>query len=276
MPRAPTGCWAIPIRRWPLDGKRSRRRSGSSIRTTRHIAVVRRPTVPTLPRARSREGLCGRALRVSAEHGLHAVALWCLLPRGWALAQQGDTPAGIADIREAMDRRRAFGIGAVWPWFLTLLAEALGALGQFDDAFSALEEALQYVQRNGEHLYAAEAHRIRGELLLRQDVPDAAEQSAALSRPSPLPATSRRNPGSCARPRAWPGCGCGTTGLTTHTGYSRPSTTGSQRATTAPTSRTQRRSWISCHDSSSAPSALPSPSLSLSVTSHRPSPSVSM
>ena len=27
------------------------------------------------------------ALEVSAEHGLHAVELWCLLPRGWAAAQ---------------------------------------------------------------------------------------------------------------------------------------------------------------------------------------------
>ena len=75
------------------------------------------------------------AIAVSVEHGLHAVELWCLLPRGWAAVQQGDAQAGIADIREAMDRRRAAGIGAVWPWFLALLADAHGALGQFEDGF---------------------------------------------------------------------------------------------------------------------------------------------
>jgi predicted ATPase len=119
---------------------------------------------------RAEEGLA-----VSAEHGLHEVALWCLLPRGWASVQQGDVPAGIADIREGMARRRAANIGAVWPWFLALFAEAQAALGEFDDGFRALDEALQWVGRNDERLYAAEVHRIKGELLLRQPAPDPAQ-----------------------------------------------------------------------------------------------------
>jgi predicted ATPase len=118
---------------------------------------------PGPARARAEE-----AIAVSVEHGLHAVELWCLLPRGWASVQKGDAPAGIADIREAMDRRRVLGIGAVWPWFLALLADAQGALGQFEDAFRALDEALQWVRQNDERLYVAEVHRIKGELLLRQ------------------------------------------------------------------------------------------------------------
>ena len=32
------------------------------------------------------------AIAVSAEHGLHAVELWCLLPRGWAAVQRGTWP----------------------------------------------------------------------------------------------------------------------------------------------------------------------------------------
>jgi class 3 adenylate cyclase/predicted ATPase len=116
---------------------------------------------PAEARARAEESLA-----LSAEHGLHAVWLWCLLPRGWAAVQEGDPVAGIADIREAMDRRRAFGINAVWPWFLTVLAEAQGGLGQVDDALASLDEAQHWVQHNGESLYAAEMHRVRGELLL--------------------------------------------------------------------------------------------------------------
>jgi class 3 adenylate cyclase/predicted ATPase len=109
---------------------------------------------------------------LASETGAPAMALWCLLPRGWAVAQQGDVSAGIADICESMDRRRAFGMGAVWPWYLVLVAEAYGMNGEFDKAFSALDEALEWVQRNDERLYAAEAHRIRGELLLQQPDPD--------------------------------------------------------------------------------------------------------
>jgi tetratricopeptide (TPR) repeat protein len=125
---------------------------------------------PGAARARADE-----AIAVSVEHGLHAVELWCLLPRGWATVQQGDARAGMADIREAMDRRRAAGIGAVWPWFLALLADVHGALGQFDNGFRALEEALGWIERNDERLYAAEVHRIKGELFLMQPTPDPAE-----------------------------------------------------------------------------------------------------
>jgi class 3 adenylate cyclase/tetratricopeptide (TPR) repeat protein len=135
------------------------------------LAQLRREPEPA--RARAEE-----ALAICAEYGLDALELWCLLPRGWALTQQGDVPAGISDIREAMERRRAMGMGAVWPWYLALLADAYGALGQLEEGLRALEEALQWVQRNDERLYEAEVYRIKGELLLKQHVPDtaAAEQ----------------------------------------------------------------------------------------------------
>lgn len=142
---------------------------GISLLFLAKLCQLRREPEPATTRA-------DEALAVSAEHGLPALALWCLLPRGWARAQQGDVAAGIADIRDGMDRRRAFGMGAVWPWFLALAAEAYGANGQVDEGLKALDEALDWVQRNDERLYLAEVHRIRGELLLMQNVPDAAER----------------------------------------------------------------------------------------------------
>jgi predicted ATPase len=65
-------------------------------------------------------------------------------------------------------------MGAVWPWFLVLLAEAYGKVGRLGEGLDALDEALEWVHRNDERLYEAEAYRIRGELLLRDDVPDTA------------------------------------------------------------------------------------------------------
>ncbi len=129
-----------------------------------------------------------RALEMANANGAPPVALWCLLPRGWARVQLGDVTGGIADIREAMDRRRAFGMGAVWPWFLAVIADAYGVSGEFQEGFKALDEALEWVQRNDERLYLAEVHRIRGELMLRQDVGDRAgaersfEQALAVAR----------------------------------------------------------------------------------------------
>jgi class 3 adenylate cyclase/tetratricopeptide (TPR) repeat protein len=141
---------------------------GISLLFAAQLAQLRREPEPA--RARAEE-----ALSLAAEHDLPAVGLWCLLPRGWAIAEMGDVPGGIVDIREAMDRRRAFGMGAVWPWFLALLADAYRSLGQIDEGLAALEEAQQWVQRNDERLYAAEVYRLEGELVLRQEDPDPAE-----------------------------------------------------------------------------------------------------
>ena len=110
------------------------------------------------------------AIAISSEHGLPALELWGLLPRGWAKAQFGDVRSGIADIRTGMDRRRALNIGAVWPWFHALLADTYGAVGQLEEGLQLLDEALQIVERNDERLYEAEVHRIKGDLLLKQDV----------------------------------------------------------------------------------------------------------
>ena len=141
---------------------------GISLLFLAQLCQLRREPEPATKRAEE-------ALAVAAEHGLPALELWCLLPRGWARAQLGDVAGGIADIRAGMDRRRAFGMGAVWPWFLALIAEAHGLIGQVQEGLTALDEALDWVQRNDERLYEAEVHRIRGELLLQKGVPDEAE-----------------------------------------------------------------------------------------------------
>lgn len=122
------------------------------------------------------------AIAICRERDLHAVELWCLLPRGWALAERGQVAEGIADIREAMERRRALEMGAVWPWFYAVLAEVYGKSGQIEDGFGALQEAQQWVERNDEHLYEAEMHRIKGELLLQQDGHNAAQAEQCFHR----------------------------------------------------------------------------------------------
>ena len=93
---------------------------------------------------------------------------WSLLPRGWALAQQGEVTEGIAQIRQGFAGWRATGLGAMRPWWLALLAEACGKVGQLDEGLRALEEALAAVQHNEERHYEAEVYRLKGELLLAQ------------------------------------------------------------------------------------------------------------
>ncbi|WP_101950986.1 AAA family ATPase [Mycobacterium sp. 3519A] len=133
---------------------------GISLLFLAQLHQLRREPEPATARAQE-------ALALAAEHGLPALELWCLLPRGWAAAYRGDFGAGIADIRESMHRRASIGMGAVWPWYFALLAETQCWAGQIDDGLTSVEEGLGWVERNDERLYEAEIHRIKGELLLR-------------------------------------------------------------------------------------------------------------
>jgi predicted ATPase len=59
--------------------------------------------------------------------------------------------------------------GELWrPYFLSLLAEAYGKVGQVEEGLSALAEALDFVGRTGERFSEAELYRIKGELTLQQ------------------------------------------------------------------------------------------------------------
>jgi len=70
----------------------------------------------------------------------------------------------------------------VWPWFFALLAEVYGKAGQVEEGLASLEEALQWVQRNDEHLYEAEVYRIKGELSLGRDAAQPAEAEQCFQR----------------------------------------------------------------------------------------------
>ena len=87
--------------------------------------------------------------------------------RGWALAEREQVDEGIALMRQGIAGYRMTGEIA-HTQRLADLARICGMAGQPDDGLDLLDEALETVQRNGEHFYEAEIHRLRGELLLLQ------------------------------------------------------------------------------------------------------------
>jgi predicted ATPase len=68
--------------------------------------------------------------------------------------------------------------GLAQPWFLGLLAEAYSILGKSEEGLLVLNEALELVNKHRECHYEAELHRLRGELLLAQVIPDAHQAEA--------------------------------------------------------------------------------------------------
>ena len=91
------------------------------------------------------------------------------------MAEQGRNEEGIAQIQEGLAALRATGAEVERPDDLCLLAEACMKTGRLDDGLSALTEALAVADEHEDRYYEAETHRLKGELLLRQDDSNAAE-----------------------------------------------------------------------------------------------------
>jgi predicted ATPase len=88
--------------------------------------------------------------------------------RGWALAHQGQVQEGITQIEQGLRATRATGAEFVRPYYLGLLAEAHGIMGQPETGLTVLTEALTYAETTGGRWYAPELYRLKGELLLQQ------------------------------------------------------------------------------------------------------------
>jgi predicted ATPase len=108
------------------------------------------------------------ACRLAKEQGFPSWMAQGAILRGWALAQQGQAQEGIAQIEQGLRAFRATGAEIERSYFLALLAEAHGIMGQPEAGLTALTEALTLVDKTGERWYEAELYRLKGELLLQQ------------------------------------------------------------------------------------------------------------
>src|SRR5262249_22650053 len=121
-------------------------------------------------------------LALATKHGfVRHVALGELF-RGMALAGQGQRTAGLAQMWQGLAAYRATGSVSGMSGHLAQLAEAYGQVGQVDEGMSLLAEALALVDTTGERHTEAELHRLHGELLLRQAIPEAQAAEACFQR----------------------------------------------------------------------------------------------
>jgi predicted ATPase len=116
-------------------------------------------------------------IELSSEHGFAQYLARGTILRGWALVEQGQCEAGIGQMRQGIAAHRTTG-AEVGRRYLALLAEAYGKGGQAEEGLDVLAEALSAVEKTGQRAYEPELHRLRGELLLRQAVPDAPQAEA--------------------------------------------------------------------------------------------------
>jgi serine/threonine protein kinase/predicted ATPase len=89
---------------------------------------------------------------------------------GWALVEQGQGEEGLDQIRQGLAKRRPLGTGLEDAHMLAVLAEALGKVGQMDEALLLLEELYLTIEETDQRFWEAEVHRLKGDLLARQGI----------------------------------------------------------------------------------------------------------
>jgi predicted ATPase/class 3 adenylate cyclase len=122
------------------------------------------------------------AIALAREQGLPFWVPFANIERGWALATQGQWDEGIAHIQQGLVAHQAIDAEIARPVYLAMLTEAYVAAGQVQAGLRVLAEALAHVDRTEERYYEAELYRLKGDLLLRQRVPDTSQAEACFER----------------------------------------------------------------------------------------------
>jgi predicted ATPase len=117
-------------------------------------------------------------IALSTEQGFPLWLAYGTILRGWALTAQGAGAEGITQMRQGLAAFRATGAKIHRPYFLGLLAEAYGKVGQPEEGLTVLVEALAIVDNTEERNWEAELHRQKGQLLLALSEENQAEAEA--------------------------------------------------------------------------------------------------
>jgi DNA-binding winged helix-turn-helix (wHTH) protein/predicted ATPase len=120
----------------------------------------------------------GRAVHEAAKEGVtiaaaHGSRLWEGIGRtvwGWSLVEQGQTEAGLAQFQQGEALLRAVEGKNFHSYTRALLAEAYGRCQQVEAGLAVVTEALAQIEQSGERFWEAELWRLKGELLLTQEI----------------------------------------------------------------------------------------------------------
>ncbi|QUN32446.1 AAA family ATPase (plasmid) [Cupriavidus sp. KK10] len=107
------------------------------------------------------------AIALSTEQGFPLWLAWATVLQGWALATQGNSDQGIAQMRAGLTAYRATGARFAESHFLALLAEIRANVGKPETGLSLLADAMALADSTGERYYEAELHRLKGEMMLQ-------------------------------------------------------------------------------------------------------------
>jgi predicted ATPase len=112
------------------------------------------------------------------EKGAFQWKAFAMLSRGLLFALTGKASDAVQTITSGVTSYRQTGTKVHLPAYLAPLAKAYADLGQFDDAWRCIGEAMSAVETTKEKWLEAEVHRMAGEIALISSQPDAAKAEA--------------------------------------------------------------------------------------------------
>jgi predicted ATPase len=121
-------------------------------------------------------------IALCSEHGFAGQLAMTTILLGEAMAEQGRNQEGITQMERTLDAFSAIGLALARPTFLTRLAQAYMETGRLDEGLWALSEALAAAEQKEDRQDEPERHRVKGELLMRQDVSYVAEAQRCCQR----------------------------------------------------------------------------------------------
>jgi predicted ATPase len=105
---------------------------------------------------------------VSTEQGFPFWRAMGMITQGGALLAEGQGQEGIALMRQGLEAHRATGAEIGNTYWIALLAEGYGKIGQVDAGLATLNDAFATMRKNNERWWEAELHRLQGWLMLQQ------------------------------------------------------------------------------------------------------------
>ena len=181
----------LAIALWPL-GEVDRARELAGATTTRiaalgHLAtstfgLMHSVMFEIIGRNVDRAAPLAKALSSVAHQ--HGIALWIAFGaflEAWVELRSSSPEIGLLNMRRAAALLQQDGVGAFQPLVRTGLAEAEARNGETEAALATIEQALLDSSHTGQRWYDVELHRIRGEILLKQNPANPAAEDAFLA-----------------------------------------------------------------------------------------------
>jgi class 3 adenylate cyclase/predicted ATPase len=129
------------------------------------FAAVRRKPDEATPHAQA-------LLDLGVRHGLPNWLGFANFHLAWAAREC--SPQLQAEMRDGLALEREINFRHMQPLYGTLLAEVEAVAGRLEAALATVDEQLATIEQTGERWFHAEAHRARGEILLKRDPADIA------------------------------------------------------------------------------------------------------